>query len=150
MIEAELADNGGQSNRRKVAELSRPGRAFSEKTRNKSKHKRKRKHEPQNAKYTNWFTPFMWTQITIAARQAGHKMSATEIVRILKSKDPSTFRGLNRSTVYDWIDYSGTQPCWKQSVYERAEKGNDPGHSKGGRRGILVSLIVSVCQVTYP
>lgn len=67
-------------------------------------------------------------------------MSATEIVQKLKASDPETFAGLSRSTVYDWIDYSGTHPCWKASVLERVERGNDPGHSRGGRRGILVRI----------
>ncbi|KAJ7577704.1 hypothetical protein C8J56DRAFT_729350, partial [Mycena floridula] len=50
---------------------------------------------------------------------------------------PETFGGLNRSTVQEWIDYSGERAKWKSTVMEKVDQGNDPGHTKGGRRGIL-------------
>lgn len=65
-------------------------------------------------------------------------MSATEIVRRLKTHDPQTFGRLNRSTVWDWIDYSGTRARWKDSVLKRVKQGNDPAYNKGGKCGILV------------
>lgn len=86
-------------------------------------------------------------------------MSASEIVKILKKRDPVTFDGLRRTTVNSWIDRSGPRPQWTAAVRERitSNKGNTPGHDKGGRRGILVcnfadteSVLIDIFQSKYP
>jgi hypothetical protein len=125
---------------KKIVELTRPVRALKEKIRSvkKSPKGRKRKNKARSAKYHNWHTPFCWSQIKIAAKQVGWKMSASDIVRALRRMDPDTFAGISRTTVEGWIDRKGPKPQWSDAVLKKAEQGNDPGHSKGGRRGILV------------
>lgn len=121
-IDVDLQPPPSQKSKTTIAELSRPQRAFKEKHRTKYKKApgRKRKHEPRSAKYHNWHTPFLWTQIESAAREVG-------------------FAGLRRSTVYDWIDYSGDRPKWKDWVIEKAERGNDPFGSPNIRTSLLRS-----------
>lgn len=136
----ELADRDSPTKKTKVAELTRPARALKEKIRSakKSQKGRKRKNMARPAKYHNWHTPFCWSQIKIAAKQVGWKMSASAIVRALHRMDPDTFAGISRTTVEGWIDRKGPKPRWSDAVLKKVQQGNDPGHSKGGRRGILV------------
>jgi hypothetical protein len=65
-----------------TAELSRPGRALKRKFKagNRKPQGRKQKLPLRPAKYHNWFTPFVWSQIQIAAKKVGWTMSASEIV----------------------------------------------------------------------
>jgi hypothetical protein len=86
---------------------------------------RKRKNEPRPAKYHNWHTPFCWSQIKIAAKQVGWKMSASAIVRALNRTDPETFAGISRTTVEAWIDRKGPKPRWSDAVLKKVEQGND-------------------------
>lgn len=65
-------------------------------------------------------------------------MSASKIVGMAKQMDPVVFDGLRRTTVDGWIDRSGERPRWKDSVLRKMDQGNDPGHNKGGSRGVLV------------
>ena len=65
-------------------------------------------------------------------------MSASAIVQALKRMDPDTFADISRTTIEGWIDRKGPTPRWSDAVLKKVEQGNDPGHSKGGRRGILV------------
>jgi hypothetical protein len=52
-----------------VAEDSRPRRQYKEDARKwKKPAGRKRKHEQKVSRYTNWFSPFLWRQIEIAAK----------------------------------------------------------------------------------
>ena len=67
-------------------------------------------------------------------------MSASDIANGLKRRNPDTFSNINRNTIEAWIDRSGVKPKWKDSVLRRIDDGNNPGHNKGGQRGILVSL----------
>ena len=101
---------------------------------------RKKENQPRPARYTNWHAPFLWSQIKQAAIETrlGTRMSAVDIVRHLKHKDTEIFAHLRPSTVDGWIDKSGPRHEWKTSVLLQAERGHDLGHSKGGRRGILV------------
>ena len=62
-----------------------------------------------------------------------------DIVCELRKRNPDTFGNLNRSTVTGSIDYTGDYPRWSDAALERIPNGNDPGHQKGGRRGILVT-----------
>ena len=56
-----------------VAEESRPRRNYKEDARKRNKPcGRKRLHEPTKSKLTNWFSPFLWSQIETAAEQAGN------------------------------------------------------------------------------
>jgi hypothetical protein len=105
-MELELADRVSPSKKPNIAELTRPARALKEKIASAKKNPkgRKRKNEPRPAKYHNWHTPFCWSQIKIAAKQAGWKMSASAIVRALNRMDPDTFAGISRTTVEAWID----------------------------------------------
>jgi len=143
VVDLELEDSVDPTVKRlktTLAEESRPGRAFTLKAHQKKPKPqgRKLKNQPRPARYTNWLTPFCWVQITIVAKQVGWKMSASEIAQKLKQRDPITFAKIHRNTIDGWIDRSGNKPCWTDSVLRRTQDGNNPGHNKGGRRGILV------------
>lgn len=130
-------DQGGT-----VAELSRPARAIvqkmkTRKPRNLGCKAKIREHE--NAKYHNWFTPFLFKQIENARILAGGpQWSTRKIVKELKKKDHTTFAGLNRTTVDGWIDRTEATPKWSERTLERLKRGNDLGHSMGGQKGVLV------------
>lgn len=108
--------------------------------RNRKPQGRKQTNKARPAKYQNWHAPACWSQVLLAAKESGWKMSAFEIVRSLKRRDPVIFAGITRETVKSWIDRSGDKPRWTDTVLARmaARTGNEPGHSKGGRCGILV------------
>ena len=85
-----------------VAELSRPEqqtkRKFKAKTRKPPG--RKATHQPKDATYQNWFTPFLFNQIENARIFAGGpKWSTRAIVKVLKLRDPVVFAKLNRTTI---------------------------------------------------
>jgi hypothetical protein len=124
-----------------VAELSRPvrqaERKFKEKTRKPTG--RKATHQSKDAKYHNWFTPFLFKQIENAKNFAGGpKWSTRAIVKNLKMRDPIVFKNLNRTTIDSWIDRSGEKPRWSDKTIERIKKGNETGHANAGRKGVLV------------
>ena len=129
-----------KKSKKNIAELTRPARAIKEKIRSAKKKPqgRKRVNEARPAKYHNWHTPFCWSQIKIAAKQVGWRMSASAIVHALNHMDRDTFAAISRTTVDSWIDRKGPKPRWSDAVLKKVEQGNDPGHNKGGRRGILV------------
>jgi hypothetical protein len=123
-----------------IAELTRPARALKEKikAKNQKPQGRKRIHEARPAKYHNWHTPFCWSQILLAAKKVGWQMSSSAMVGTLRRMDPETFAGISRTTIEAWIDRTGDKPQWRNTVLQKVEQGNDPGHNKGGRRGVLV------------
>lgn len=126
-----------------IAELTRPARDIkrniSAKTR-KPQGRKKKEGPARPAKYHNWLTPLVWMHVEKAAKEVGWKMAATEMVKSLKRRDPDTFAGLTRTTVNNWIDRSGSKPTWTTAVQKRLDenRGNSPGHDKGGRQGIFV------------
>jgi hypothetical protein len=65
-------------------------------------------------------------------------MSSSAMVTALRRMDPDTFAGISRTTIEGWIDRTGDRPQWRDAVLQKVEQGNDPGHNKGGRRGVLV------------
>jgi hypothetical protein len=65
-------------------------------------------------------------------------MSSSAIVSALRRMDPDTFAGISCTTIETWIDRTGDKPRWRDAVLQKVEQGNDPGHNKGGRRGVLV------------
>lgn len=138
----ELSDQSHTSKKAKqtIAELTRPARSLKEKIRakNKKPQGRKRLHEARPAKYHNWHTPFCWSQIQLAAKQVGWRMSSSAMVSALRRMDPDTFAGISRTTIEAWIDRTGDKPQWRNTVLQKVEQGNNPGHTKGGRRGVLV------------
>jgi len=72
-------------------------------------------------------------------------MGASDITNRLKKHDGITFRKISRNIVDGWIERPpNRRPHWKESVLCRVEHGNDPGHDKGGCRGILVCLFFLV------
>ncbi|KAF8808295.1 hypothetical protein BYT27DRAFT_7041201, partial [Phlegmacium glaucopus] len=117
IIKATLTDTKHKV-RSSTAKLSRPGRAIKRKF--KSEHKKpqgqKAKVLVQQAKYYNWFSPFLWSQIEVAVKQVGWKMGASEIVDAVKRINPVNFEGLSRTTVKSWIDRSGNKPKWTNAV----------------------------------
>jgi hypothetical protein len=106
-----------------IAELTRPARALKEKIRSAKKNPKGRKqiNEARPAKYHNWHTPFCWSQIKIAAKQVGWRMSASAIVCALNRMDPDTFAGISRTTIDSWIDRKGPKPQWSNAVLKKAE-----------------------------
>ena len=125
-----------------VAEVTRPARSLKEKFKKQIQKPqgRKQKHEPRAARYVHWLSPLLWPKIKMAAKVAGGPtMSSRSIVHYLKRQDSKTFSLLSPSTVEGWVDRTGDKPRWSESVVRRLQQGHQPGHSKGGRRGILVS-----------
>lgn len=126
-----------------VAEASRPRRDYKEDARKRNKPSgRKRLHEPTKSKLTNWFSPFLWSQIETAAQQAGKPWSPREITRRAKLLNKKAFDKLTEQVVGRWIDMEAKQEGisrWKNSVLANVERGNAPG---GGntRVGILVCV----------
>jgi len=124
-----------------VAEASRPQRDYKEDSRKGNKPcGRKRLHPPTKSKYTNWFSPFLWSQIETAAQQAGKPWSPREITRRAKLLNKKAFEKLTEQVVGRWIDPEAKKEGisrWKDSVLAHVEHGNAPG---GGntRVGILV------------
>jgi hypothetical protein len=132
-----------ESQEKGLPELSRPAREIQKKIKiAKRKPQGPMPHKvPRPAKYMNWFSPFLWSQINTAARITGWKMSATEIVHELRKHNPETFGKISRTTVNEWIDRTGDRPRWSDAALEKVGQGNNPGHNKGGRRGILVCYL---------
>jgi hypothetical protein len=129
-----------------VAELSRPAntliKKFKDKNRKPSGQKRTKEDKP--SKYHNWLTPFLFTQIEQARIAAGGpRWSTRAIVHELNKKDQRSFGNLSHTTLNGWIDRSGSKPKWSETFLARLKHGNEPGHSNGGRRGVLVSNILS-------
>jgi hypothetical protein len=104
----ELAEKSSPNKKaRNVAELTHPARQLKAKIKAATKKPRghKKQHESRPVKYHNWHTPFCWSQIEIAAKQAGWRMSSYDIVWNLKKMDSNTFAGISRTTVESWIDH---------------------------------------------
>ena len=112
--------------RSSIAELSWPRRAI--KRNYKVEHRKPQGQKTtvciRPAKYHNWFSPFVWSQIEIAVRQAGWKMGASDIVNTAKRIDPVVFKGLSCTTVKSWIDHSGDKPRWTNAVLQKIDRGN--------------------------
>ena len=130
-----------------VAEDSRPRRQYKEDTRKLRKPAgRKRKHEQSISSRTNWFSPFLWRQIEIAAKRAGHPWSPSSIAREARKIDPKVFGTLTEQVVGRWIDpvakAEGTSK-WKDSVLVQVAKGNAP-RGENTRVGVLVYVVLLV------
>jgi len=125
-----------------IAEMTRPRRQYKEDGRKTNKPAgRKRKHEISEAKYVNWFSPFVWNQIMIAVRRAGRPWSPRAIVKEAKKLNPKVFDRLTEQVVGRWIDpvaKAQGESQWKESVLARVAKGNTPG-GQNTTVGILVS-----------
>jgi hypothetical protein len=124
--------------RTEVAEGSRPAREVKAKLKSETRKPsgRKQKKAKRPATYVNWMTPFSWSAIRAAQRKVG--WSGAAIVVELRRINFDFFQYLAQSTVRGWIVKVGGFSQWKPEVLGRAEKGNIPGHNKGGRRGVLV------------
>jgi hypothetical protein len=143
VVAMKLANDSHQKARSSIADLSRPARMLKKKFKeeNRKPQGRKRKIPIRSAKYHNWHTPFIWTQIEIAVRQAGWEMGSSAIVAAARKIDPVLFAGLRRTTVNSWIDRSRDRPRWKDSILKKIEQGNDPGHKNGGQKSVVVSSV---------
>jgi hypothetical protein len=140
-IIVDLEDSQPKRAKGSIAELSRPDRAHNESLRKKNKPQgRKQKHEKKDARYHNWFSPFLWSQIEAGAKHisVGKSMSTYYLVKVMQQKDPITFGGLSRSTIEGWIDRSGKIPRWNDATLARIERGNHQGFDHGGQKGVLV------------
>lgn len=125
------------------AEASRPRRQCKEDQHQKSKPTgRKRKNEQTEAKYVNWFSPFLWSQIEDAAIRAGKPWSPREILKEAQKINPKTFSRLKEQVIGRWIDPEAKKrgvSRWKESVVNHIKKGNAPG-GETTRAGILVRI----------
>jgi hypothetical protein len=123
------------------AENSRPLRQFKEDLRSKNKPAgRKRTTKQTEAKYVNWFTPCLWSQIEAATICAGKPWSPRAIVKELQLKNSKSFSRLTEQVVGRWIDPDAKKrgvSRWKETVIERIKQGNAPG-GETTRAGILV------------
>ena len=136
-----------------IAELTRPKHTIIKEynERRRKPQGRKKKNVSRPAKYCNWFTIGCWSQNQLAAKTVGPGMSTTGIVRELRKRDPIIFADIQRTTVENWIDRSMGVARWKKSVVDQMEHGhgNMPGHSNGGRKGILArypDLATTICS----
>jgi hypothetical protein len=127
------------------AESSRPRRQFKEDQRKKNKPQgRKRTHEISSALLTNWFQPFIFGQIEMAAHNAISEgvWSPRLIVQEAKKLNPQLFLKLTEQVVGRWINREardGGLNKWKDSVLTRVKRGNAPG-GENTRFGVLVSI----------
>jgi hypothetical protein len=133
-----------------VPENSQPCRQYKEDTRKLKKPVgRKRKHEQKVAKCTNWFSPFLWRQIEIAAKRAGRPWSPSAIAKEARKIDPKVFASLTEQVVGRWIDpiakAEGTSK-WKDSVLTQVAKGNSP-RGENTRVGVLVCGVLLICEL---
>jgi hypothetical protein len=97
-------DQGGT-----IAELTRPARSLKKKFKNEIRKPQGRKafRTKKQAKYHNWFTPFIFKQIENARITAGGpNWSTRAIERELMKKDPVVFKDFRRQTLDEWIDRS--------------------------------------------
>jgi len=103
MVELEDHAESSKMAKSSIAEFSHPGRAEKEIAHQKKKKPQGQKHIHQttNAKYSNWHSLFLWSQIDQAARHpsVGYSMSATKIKNFLILKDPRTFGHILHNTI---------------------------------------------------
>lgn len=93
----------------------------------------------------NWLNPGTFRRIKLATLAVGGpNMSTRAIVQELQRQDNKLFSKLSPATVEGWIDRSGSVTRWSDKVLARAKHGNNPGHSNGGRKGVLVSKLHKV------
>jgi hypothetical protein len=137
--------NDDRSSAQMNAESSRPRRQFKEDQRKKNKPQgRKRVHEASSALLTNWFQPFIFGQIEMAARNAisGGVWSPRLIVQEAKKLNPELFSRLTEQVVGRWIDREARDAGlnkWKDSVLAQVKRGNAP-RGENTRFGVLVSI----------
>jgi hypothetical protein len=92
-----------------VAEDSRPHRQYKEDVRKLRKPAgRKREHEQKVFKHINWFSPFIWRQIEMAAKQAGRLWSPSAIAREARKIDFKVF-----TTLTEQVPFNG-HGAWKR------------------------------------
>jgi hypothetical protein len=97
----------------------------------------------KQAKYHNWFTPFVFKKIENARIAAGGpNWSTRAIEHELIKMDPVVFKDFRQQTLDEWIDHSQVKPRWSDKTLARIKRGNDIGHANGGRKGALVSPFV--------
>ncbi|KAF7366573.1 DDE superfamily endonuclease [Mycena sanguinolenta] len=114
----------------RLAELTRPRRDFKEDARKNNKPGgRKRKNQKRNAKYVNWQTPMLWSQIEAAARRTLPPWSPRAILSELRKTNSKDFQRLKEQVIGRWIEQEAGISRWKESVRQKAElgKGNSPG-----------------------
>jgi hypothetical protein len=142
--ELELEENGDTPS---VAEDSRPHRQYKENSRALRKPAgRKRTNEQTVSKCTNWFSPFLWRQIEIAAKRAGRPWSPSAIAREAKKIDPKVFGALTEQVVGRWIDPVAKAEGiskWKDSVLVQVAKGNAP-RGENTKVGVLVCHFILI------
>lgn len=125
-----------------TAELTWPARSLKKKIKNEMQKPQGRKafHTKKQAKYHNWFTPFIFKQIENARIMAGElNWSTWAIEWELIKKDSVVFKNFRHQTLDEWIDRSQYKPRWLDKTLARIKHGNDIGHANGGRKGALVS-----------
>jgi len=124
-----------------IPELSRPRRQFREDQRAGRKSQgRKRKTSQRQLRQTNWQSPFLWSQIEIAAVKAGKPWRPCEILKEARKIDRVVFASLTEQVIGRWIDPEGKHrglSRWTDAVLERVRSGNSPD-GQTTRRGILV------------
>jgi hypothetical protein len=138
MQDMDLKYRAGPS-KREVVEASRPAQQIKMKLKEKTRKPsgRKPKNTARPGQYTNWGAPFLWSCILAAQRKVG--WSPQTIVNELHRVNHDVFQHLSRSTVGGWIELVQGFHQWKPHILQkRSENGNMPGHSNGGRRGVLV------------
>jgi hypothetical protein len=134
-----------------VPELSRPRRQYKEDQRAARKPQgRKRTQVQSQCKHTNWQSPFLWSQIEVAAVRAGKPWSPRAITKEAQKLDRVIFARLTEQVVGRWIDADAKKrgvSKWTKEILDHVAKGNSP-RGESTRAGILVSSHVHL-SMTY-
>ena len=69
----------------------------------------------------------------MGGKDAGWKMSTSEIHDFLRRKDPIVFANISRTTINEWIDQLGTKPRWSDNTLCMTENGNHQLYPNAGR-----------------
>lgn len=134
-----------------VPELSHPRRQYKEDQWAACKPQGcKRTQAQSQCKQTNWQSPFLQSQIEVAAVRAGKPWSPCAITKEAQKLDQVIPAWLAEQVVGRWIDADAKKrgvSKWTKEILDHVAKGNSP-HRESMRAGILVSLHVHL-SMTY-
>jgi hypothetical protein len=139
-------DRSSSNQTNTTAELSHPRRQYKEDSKSKNKPQGcKRAKSKTDSMQINWKTPFLWSQIEMAALQAGTPWKPHDIAIQAKLLDPIAFASLTEQVVGRWIDRHAQAEGiskWKDTVLAGVENGNAPsGQSTRARILVRLSLV---------
>ncbi|QRV77889.1 Ulp1 protease family, carboxy-terminal catalytic domain protein [Ceratobasidium sp. AG-Ba] len=137
-------DSNQSSGTSKLAEISRPARAYKDqekKLRRQKSGNRDKPYNPAPAVRVNWANPLLWGPIDTAAQKEGFPWSSTGIVRRVKQFDPVMFASLRPQRISSWRDRNYPNELrWKESHLRAVARGNSASTSPPGG-SVLVCFV---------